>query len=198
VTNVYDGIYERALPLLKERLDECRLAHSLAVAETAAALAECYGVDAAQARVAGLLHDWDKGLSDEQLVGRAEHFGVDPDSHGGLFALLHAQTGAAAVKESFPELGDEVIQAISRHTTAAPDMTPLDMVIYVADLIEPLRSKGELEPLRALVGQVPLEELFLKSLEMGMLHLVRAHRFIHPASLEVWNTYVSKGSSPRI
>jgi predicted HD superfamily hydrolase involved in NAD metabolism len=192
VTKVYDGLYERALPLLEERLDGQRLAHSLAVAETAAALAGRYDVDATKARVAGLLHDWDKGLGDEQLMGRAERFGINPDSHGGLFALLHAQTGAAAVGERFPELDDEVIQAIARHTTAAPDMTELDMVVYVADMIEPLRSDGDLAPLRALVGTVSLEELFLKSLEMSMVHLVRSHRFIHPASLEVWNTYVSK------
>jgi predicted HD superfamily hydrolase involved in NAD metabolism len=194
MTGSYDGIYERARPLLEKRLDGYRLQHSLAAAETAAALAERYDVDVAKARVAGLLHDWDKGLDDERLFEHAERLGIEPRLAKEFSPLLHAQTGAAAVKEAFPELDDEVIQAIARHTAAAPDMTELDMVVYVADLVEPLRTESEIAALRALVGELSLEELFLKALELGMAHLVRGHRLIHPASLEVWNTYVARES----
>lgn len=163
------------------------------MADTAASMAARYGVDVEQARVAGLLHDWDKDLTDEQLLVRAEEFGIElianPED---MAALLHAQTGAAAVKREFPDVGDEVIRAISRHTSAAPDMSDLDMIIYVADMIEPLRSQGNLTPLRMLVGKVSLELLFLRSFEMTMDHLIHRHRFIHPASLEVWNAYVAR------
>jgi predicted HD superfamily hydrolase involved in NAD metabolism len=182
--------------LLERRLNEYRLLHSFGVADTAASMAEQYGVDVNRARIAGLLHDWDKNLSDEQLCERAREFGIEMISPlEDLPALLHAQTGAAAVKREFPELDDEVIQAIARHTSAAPDMTDLDMIIYVADMIEPLRSQGNLMPLRTIVGKVPLETLFLKSFEMTMQHLIHRHRLIHPASLEVWNAYVTRERS---
>jgi HD superfamily phosphohydrolase YqeK len=59
-------------------------------------------------------------------------------------------------------------------------------------MIEPLRSQGNLTPLRTIIGKVPLEALFLKSFEMTMDHLIRRHRFIHPDSLEVWNAYIAR------
>jgi predicted HD superfamily hydrolase involved in NAD metabolism len=174
-------------------LTEYRLLHSIGVAETAASMAEQYGMDVEQARIAGLLHDWDKNLSDEQLFERAREFDIElVASLEDMAALLHAQTGAAAVKREFPELDAAVIQAIARHTSAAPDMTNLDMIIYVADMIEPLRSRGNLTPLRTIVGKVPLETLFLKSFGITMAHLISRHRFIHPVALEVWNTYIAR------
>ncbi|MDR1083034.1 MAG: bis(5'-nucleosyl)-tetraphosphatase (symmetrical) YqeK [Coriobacteriales bacterium] len=174
-------------------MNEYRLLHSIGVADTAASMAEQYGADVNSARIAGLLHDWDKNLSDEQLFERAKEFNIEMLPHlEDLPALLHAQTGAAAVKREFPELDDEIIQAITRHTSAAADMTDLDMIIYIADMIEPLRSQGNLTPLRTIVGKVPLEVLFLKSFEMTMAHLIHRHRLIHPASLEVWNTYIAR------
>jgi predicted HD superfamily hydrolase involved in NAD metabolism len=174
-------------------LTEYRLLHSIGVADTAASMAARYDIDVDRARIAGLLHDWDKNLTDEQLLERAREFGIEMVAHTeDMAALLHAQTGAAAVRREFPDLDDEVIQAIARHTSAAPDMTDLDMIIYVADMIEPLRSQGNLTPLRMIVGKVPLEVLFLKSFEMTMERLIRRHRFIHPASLEVWNACITR------
>ena len=177
---------------MESRLNEYRLLHSFSVAETAASMAKQYGVDVDKARIAGLLHDWDKNLSDDELFERAAEFGIKMVMYQeDMAVLLHAQTGALAVKREYPELDDDIIQAIARHTSAAPDMSDLDMIIYVADMIEPLRSQGNLTPLRVIVGKVPLEALFLKSFEMSMGHLISRHRFIHPDSLEVWNACVA-------
>ena len=186
-------IYDQARGLLEKRLNEYRLLHSISVADTAAGMAEQYAVDVEKARLAGLVHDWDKNLSDEQLFARAAEFGIELTARlEDLAVLLHAQTGAEAVRRQFPGIDPEIVQAIARHTSAAVDMTDLDMIIYIADMIEPLRSQGNLTPLRTIVGKVPLEVLFLRSFEMTMEHLIRRHRFIHPDSLEVWNNYVAR------
>jgi predicted HD superfamily hydrolase involved in NAD metabolism len=189
----YDALFASARIELARRLNEYRLLHSFSVADTAQTMAEAYGVDPLKARVAGLLHDWDKNLTDEELLLRTEEFGIPLVARlEDMAALLHAQTGAAAVARAYPELDPAIIQAIARHTSAAVDMSELDMIIYVADMIEPLRSQGNLTPLRTIVGKVSLEALFLKSFEMTMEHLIRRHRFIHPSSLEVWNTYIRR------
>jgi predicted HD superfamily hydrolase involved in NAD metabolism len=189
----WDALYQEARQKLASRLSEFRLLHSISVSDTAAMMAERYGVDVNKARIAGLLHDWDKNLSDSELIARAREFDVELVSPGeDMAALLHAQTGATAVALEFPDLPLDIIQAIARHTSAAPGMTDLDMIVYVADMIEPLRSQGNLTPLRTIVGKVPLEDLFLKSYEMTMEHLIRRHRFIHPDALKVWNAYIAR------
>jgi predicted HD superfamily hydrolase involved in NAD metabolism len=188
-----DEFFQRARGMLEERLTEFRFLHSISVSDTAIRLAQYYNVDENEAAVAGLLHDWDKNLTDEELLERAREFGIEPTDHQEDMAnLLHARTGACAVAREFPEVSSAVIQAIDRHTSAAPDMTDLDMIIYVADMIEPLRSQGNLTELRVLAGKVPLEVLFFKAYETTMSHLISRHRFIHPDSMVVWNEYVAR------
>jgi predicted HD superfamily hydrolase involved in NAD metabolism len=189
----YSDIYQDARKRLETRLTEYRLLHSVSVSDIAALMANVYDVDTEEAKIAGLLHDWDKNFSDAELVERAKGFNIKiPGGQDGMAALLHSQTGAAAVARLYPKLPASVIQAIARHTSAAIDMSELDMIIYVADMIEPLRSQGNLQPLREIAGRVPLEYLFLKCYESTISHLISRHRFIHPDTIKVWNTYVGR------
>ena len=57
---------------LRARLGRRRYEHTLGVAGTAARLARAYGVDERKARLAGLLHDWDKGYDDAGIRARVE------------------------------------------------------------------------------------------------------------------------------
>ena len=56
-----DEYFEARRAELAERVGPRRFSHSLGVSQTAEQLAEVYGADAGEARIAGLLHDWDKG-----------------------------------------------------------------------------------------------------------------------------------------
>ena len=160
-------------------------------------MAAFYGENQEYAQVAGLLHDWDKNYSDTELIERAKAYGIPlPSDPRNLVSLLHAQTGAYAVKEEYPELPEEIIQAIARHTSAATDMSALDMIIYIADMIEPLRSAPNLMHLRSLAGSIDLEELFIKCYRETLEHLIRRQRYIHPDSVEVWNAYAAKEREP--
>lgn len=188
-----DEIYDDARKKLEKRLTQYRLLHSISVSDIAQLMASVYGVNTDQARLAGLLHDWDKNYSDAELFKRAKHYNIEvPKEAQNLGALLHAYTGAKAVAEEYPELHPSIIQAIERHTSGATDMSGLDMVIYIADMIEPMRSAPSLVPLRSLAGNVPLEELFIKCYQATLEHLIRRRRYIHPNSIEVWNTYAAK------
>ncbi len=190
-------IYDDARIKLEKRLTQYRLLHSISVSEIAALMANVYDVDYEHAQLAGLLHDWDKNYTDAMLIKRAETYGIKlPDNSRNIAALLHAQTGARAVAEEYPSLPPDIIQAIYRHTSAATDMSPLDMIIYIADMIEPLRSASNLQPLRSIAGKVPLEELFIKCYQSTLEHLIRRRRFIHPDTIEVWNTYAAKDREP--
>lgn len=179
---------------LKQRLKPKRFEHAQGVAKTAASLACAYGIDVRKARLAGLLHDWDKEYPDDEIRVRARALGVDVDPYvlETMPRLLHGPTAAAELERAYPALPDDVIQAIARHTAAAVGMSDLDMIIYIADAIEPGRDFDGLDKLRAAVGEVPLEELFVRTFNHILLTLVERRRCLHPATVEVWNHYVAR------
>jgi len=184
-----------AAPELKERLRPKRFAHSISVARTAKHYAGIYGVDVSQATRAGLVHDWDKCFVGQEVFDRCLELGVElPEGYEHLEAIFHSITGARALAIRFPQLEPEILQAISRHTAGAVEMSPLDMVIFVADMIEPTRTYEALEPLRDLVGEVELAELFARCYEATVLFLASKRRYLHPDTARVWNAWV--GESP--
>ena len=185
--------YDTALTAIRERLSARSAAHCEAVADTAAHLAEVYGVDVEAARLAGLLHDWSRDEEKDALVDEAVARGIDPGTVGrSVPYLLHAQLGALRIAEEFPGIAPEVLSAIERHTTGAADMSELDIIIYIADMIEPARTFNGVEELRAAVGTVPLRELFALAYETSLHHLVDKRRRLHPVTVDVWNSIVGE------
>lgn len=184
--------YEDALAAVEARLGHKAAKHCRRVAATAAALAVTYGADADAARLAGVLHDWDRETSPDELLGEAKRAGLPiSDADEANPHLLHARTGALAAREALAGLPAPVVQAISRHTIGAPDMTPLDMVVYLADMIEPHRDFPGVQELRDAVGRVSLAELFALGYQQSMRHLVDARKRIHPETVAVWNELVA-------
>lgn len=181
-----------ALPELKERLSGPRFAHSVSVSRTCRRLARLYeGVDLSQATRAGLLHDWDKCYKGQQVFDRVTELGLElPENYEMLLPIFHSITGAKALSIRFPELEPEVLDAVERHTSGAVDMQPLDMVVYISDMLEPLRKNPNIEDLRAMIGQVSLRELFCSCYEASIRNLVEAGRSLHPDTARVWNAWV--------
>lgn len=177
--------------LLMQRVSPSRYVHSISVAKTARKLARAYGYDDHVARMAGLLHDWDKALLPDKLQQRVSDFNLDiaPSVVNDMPWVLHGPTAAAALRRDFPCFGEEVFQAIDRHTVGAANMAPLDMIVYVADKIEPTHDVAEYKRLYKQIGTMSLEEMFYAVLKEGMLYLVRAGKPISYDSVTVWNWY---------
>jgi predicted HD superfamily hydrolase involved in NAD metabolism len=184
--------FETAAAEIDARLSKKAARHCHRVAESAVSLALVYGVDTDAARLAGVLHDWDREEEPGALLEWARADGVEvAEADVASPHLLHARTGAIHAKEALPALPDEVARAISRHTLGAPDMSPLDMVVYLADMIESHRDYPGVEALRASVGKVGLRELFALGYRQSMRHLIEARKRIHPVTVDVWNTLVA-------
>lgn len=171
-----------------------RFAHSLSVAAEAARLAHIYSVSSYLAQAAGILHDWDKTLTFDEQLQHAQAANIDMGVELSLVGnLLHGLTAAHDLPSKFPELPSEVWQAIARHTTGAQDMTSLDMVLFIADGIEPLRPASPgIERTRSLVGKVSLEELYWESFIGGVVYVLEGRRYLYPGTLELYNSYVLK------
>lgn len=190
---------EMLLDRLREDLSEHlakrpkRLAHSLSVAKTAEKLAVIYDVDPFLARAAGLLHDWEKASSASEQLEHARELQIDLGVDLELVhSLLHGMIAARVLPDRYPELPPSVWHAISVHTSAAAEMSPLDMVLFVADGIEPLRpaTKG-ISHVRSLVGKASLEDLFWESFVGGIVYVLEGGRYLYPRTLDVYNVLAS-------
>jgi len=186
---------EEIIAIIQKRLSANRYQHSLRVAEVARRLAEQYRVDPGQAYTTGLLHDYAKGLSGQQLLDIAENHGLISHPVDRLVPdLLHGPVGAYLVQT---ELGLEdvnMLAAIANHTLGALNMSPLEEIVFLADMIEPGRDYPGLERLQCLTER-SLEEGMLFGLESTIRYCVDQGRIIHPRSIEVRNHYLQKCST---
>ncbi len=133
-----------------------RYAHTLRVARLAERLAFAHGEDPHRARLAGLLHDVARLYSAERLVAECTARGLPIDAFERANPIvLHARLGAEIARDDFG-VGDEaVLAAIRKHTVAAPQMSRLDSIVYLADALEPGRDYPE----RAAYAALALSDL---------------------------------------
>lgn len=129
---------------LKKYIDESRYDHTMGVMYTAASLAMCWGVDLERAQVAGLLHDCAKCIPNAQKLKICRQNGIHvSEAEKESPYLLHASVGAYIAREKYHVEDQEILDAIACHTTGKPAMTLLEKIIFLADYIEPMRTKAE-------------------------------------------------------
>ena len=123
---------------LNKSVDKKRAVHSKNTAKEAVKLANKYGVDAQKAYVAGLLHDVAKGQCRFGLRNLAKQYELTIDEFEMRNPeLTHGKLGALMVNRQLGIKDKDILSAIRWHTTGRANMSMLEKVIYVADLIEP-------------------------------------------------------------
>lgn len=177
---------------LEQQLSAKRYKHTLGVSDIAVQLAQRFGCDVHKARLAGLLHDCAREMSVEDLLSKAREFGIvldDVEKYEPV--LLHAPIAGYLAKVCYGIEDEEIIQAVSLHTTGSAKMTQLDKIIYLADMIEPGRSFPGVEELR-LLAEKDLDKALLASLEQSILHVLKGKGLIHPGTIEARNQLIMK------
>ncbi|SJZ93369.1 bis(5'-nucleosyl)-tetraphosphatase (symmetrical) YqeK [Selenihalanaerobacter shriftii] len=181
------------LKLLKQMISEDRLNHSLGVRDTAIELAKIYEIDLKKARIAGLLHDCAKGLSNNNLLKKAEKFGIVIDGVTIIVPpLLHGPVGAEFAKRKFKINDEEILNAIRIHTLGSEEMTSLEKIIFLADYIEPNRKCSGLDKLRK-IARSNLDLAVRKACDRTLKFHLDNHDVIHPQTLATRNAFLRKG-----
>lgn len=135
---------------LKNILSEKRYLHSIGTMKSAEELAKYYRVNVETAKIAGLIHDIAKEMTDEEKLEYIKKYNIKIDKiEQKNLGLLHAKIGASIAKEKY-NLSKEIQKAIEYHTTGNPNMNLLDKIVFVADKIEETRSYPDLEVVRNL------------------------------------------------
>ena len=174
---------------LQRRLKKERFAHSIGVANTAVKLAKKFGVDENKAYIAGLLHDCARQFENSELPAETEKRGIKiGEVENSMPLLLHAYIGAQMIGEIYGVDDKEISQAIYRHTVGARDMTPLDKIIYFADMIEPNRNYPGVEKLREIAETSNnLDEIILTALNESIIFVTQKNSLIHPDTIDARN-----------
>lgn len=179
--------YEKDKRLLKQRLDEYRYRHSLAVAEQASHLAKRYGGDIEKAYRAGLLHDITKNDSPDSQLACLKRAGVTLTPIEQCSPKLwHAITGALVAQSDLSIEDGEIVSAIRYHTTGKAGMTLLEKIIYIADYTSADRTYPDAQTVRQLVEE-DLDKAVLYALSYTVSHLSARQVPIHPDTIEAYN-----------
>ena len=118
-----------------------RLEHSINVAKCAIKLSEIYGYDKEKAYLAGLVHDCAKYFTKEQIDSYVEKYNIELDPlEVDNIALSHSIIGSFAIQEVFNIQDMDIINAVRYHTTGRENMSILEKIIFMADMIEEGRN----------------------------------------------------------
>lgn len=175
---------------LKKELDEDRYQHTLGVMYTSASMAMRYGADVTQALLAGLLHDCAKCIPGDKKIHLCEKYGlpvsdVEYENPG----LLHARLGAYLAEKKYHIHDQEIIHAISSHTTGRPGMSLLEKIVYIADYIEPGRKElPNMTDVRKLAFQ-NIDECLYRILKDSLVYLNSRNISVDPMTQNTYDYY---------
>ncbi|MBQ8808660.1 MAG: bis(5'-nucleosyl)-tetraphosphatase (symmetrical) YqeK [Clostridia bacterium] len=175
---------------LKTMQKKHRFNHTLGVVKEAERLAPRFGVDVKKARITAMLHDCAKNLDEiygEDFSALCQKYGVMLDDCARCErALVHAFLGAAVAYKDFGIDDNEILEAIYYHTTARANMTPLEKLIYIADMTEPGRTIEQADEIRRLVEE-DIDEALIYAIGCSITHVIRKGTLIHPDSVHALN-----------
>ena len=164
-------------------LNPNRVKHVLGCRDTAVELAKHWGANVTDAARAGILHDITKAIDGPLQLTLCDAYGkILSDFSKKYPKTLHALTGSMVAERIFGE-NEAVVSAIEHHTTGKADMNLLEMIIYVADYMEPNRDFPGVEKLRELAFS-DMQAALKLGLEMTLEHLNRQGNEVSPASRE--------------
>lgn len=173
--------------LLKASLPTKRYEHSIAVYHTAKEIAKIHGVDVEKAKLAGLLHDCGREIPTKEFIEKIKELGIKADVvELNQPILIHDKLGVYYAEHKYDVHDKEVLDAILYHTTGAPHMTRLAMVIYLADILEPARDYDGVDDLRQLVKK-DLELTLFQAYRQTIKFLLDGQQLVHPNCIEAYN-----------
>lgn len=170
---------------ISENLIEGRIKHTYAVRDTALGLGELYGEDEQKIIVASLCHDLFKCFDKETVNKYIEKYGLDK-KYINNNNLAHSKLAAYFAEHELNIKDEDILNAISYHTTARANMSRLEKIIYLADAIEPNRRYKDVEKIREM-SKIDLDEAVLMTIEGSIEMLKRLGRKIDNDSIDALN-----------
>lgn len=154
---------------VKSHLSDKRWNHTVNVVSEAEKLCQMYGGDMEKCVTAAIFHDVVKELPNEELNALVRKFGFD-EKYIDSPNLSHGKIAAALLKHEWGIDDEDIINAVSYHTTGRAGMSKTEKIVFIADAIEPTRVYNGVEAIRKATYE-DLDKGCLKSLTDTVEHL---------------------------
>ncbi len=183
---------EQARSLAQQNESPKRFAHTLNVEKMAVRLAVQYGADPAKAALAALLHDCAKEFPREEMLQIIrKNVIIAGDTENRPFPVWHGVCAAILAQTQWGIADAEILSAIACHTTGKPNMTKLDKIIYLADMLCEERDFAGVDSLRTLAYQ-DLDVAMGACLAHTMHYIKRSGKNLDAISLAAYQDYAQK------
>ena len=178
--------------LIRYSLKPSRFLHSVGVRDTAVMLARRFGADEKKAEIAGILHDCAKCINPEEGYKMCREWKIELDEVSLVnYDIVHQYLGAEMAKRNFKIDDEEILNAVRFHTTGRANMSRLDKIIYISDMIEPNRKSYDgIETIRELC-RTDLDAAVLYGLENSIKYVMKNSKLIHLDTIRARNSFVS-------
>lgn len=171
---------------VKNKLSEKRYTHCVGVMNMCERLAIKYGADVERAKKVGIVHDMAKELSSEEMLEYVSKNNIAiTENEKAVPQLLHGKIAADIAKKNFG-FDDEMKIAVEDHSTARPNMTSLQKILYVADKVEENRTYSDVEYYRNLAFE-DIDQCMLEILDYTITDHVNKGQIILEKSIESRN-----------
>lgn len=124
-----------------------RLNHILGVARLAKELAIKFGLDSEKAYIAGLLHDYYKYETIEEMLELISDKEIE-EKFKGAPQIYHAYASSVAANKYFNITDNEILNAIKYHVYGRIDMTLFEKILVISDFAEDSREYASCKEVR--------------------------------------------------
>lgn len=181
---------QSALNIVKDILPRHRFEHTQRVISQAVELAEIFGADIDKTEYAAILHDVAKYFDKEDMY---EIINTNPEIPNELLnyhiSLWHGPAGAVYARKNCGILDQDVLNAITYHTTGRSGMSLLEKVIFLADYIEPGRNFPGVDEVRA-KAKNDLDQAVCQALVNTITFLLSKGAQVHPDTVDAYNDLI--------
>ncbi|MEN2765921.1 bis(5'-nucleosyl)-tetraphosphatase (symmetrical) YqeK [Ornithinibacillus xuwenensis] len=179
-----------AISIVEPHLTKERFDHTLRVADTATKLAQKYGASTEKAELASIFHDYCKyrPLEEMERIIRLSYLPKDLLQYH--HELWHGPVASLLIEQEHGIQDEEIQSAIYYHTTGRANMGKLELIVFVADYIEPGRSFPGLDEVREVANQNIEIAAWMVS-RNTIEYLMKRQNRIYPDTFHAYN-YLTK------
>lgn len=182
---------EKAIAIVEPFLTKERMAHTLRVADTAEDLAKKNQEDASLITTASIFHDYAKYRPLDEMERIIRGSNLPKDLLHYHHELWHGPVASILIEQEYGITNKNIKQAIRYHTTGRPDMSSFEMILFVADYIEPGRDFPGIDTVRT-AAEKSLNQATWKTLQNTIQFLTGKNSTIYPDTFHAYNYFTKQ------